>query len=95
MLKFFLGIIFNRGCCVLNPNTCPPGSNDQWVDDPTYRWHKIRCEGDLCNKEPFKNDAINLKGQSACIFKNVCYSNLHFRNCRFDMYTFFMLWKTE
>ena len=68
---------------MLNPNTCPPGSNDQWVDDPTYRWHKIRCEGDLCNKEPFKNDVmtscINLKGQSACIFKNVCYSNLHFR----------------
>jgi hypothetical protein len=46
-------VTFNRMCCRIKDGSpiCPPGSNDQYVNNEIPPWskHLIRCKEDLCN----------------------------------------------
>ena len=56
-VSFYLGVIFNRGCCAVKDpsNVCPTKSSDFWEENELYKWHRIRCTGDLCNKGNYEH----------------------------------------
>lgn len=51
MAKSISEITLNRGCCEIKPGSqvCPPGPDDQYIENDKWTNHVIRCKDDLCN----------------------------------------------